>query len=217
MTSALQNLKAWEREYKIKGALWRGSGAVDALEEQLDKRARILELGCGNGKTLLHLAVKSYDVTGVDAARAALRLVRKNAKEKGIETKLARCDVCALPFRDASFDAAIANHVLDALLERERKVTIAEINRVLKAGGLIFLRVFSVRDMRFVLSVREREIEKNTFRKLTGLIQHYFEENELKELLQEFAALKLFTEQKRKVFHGKDYIREEIVAIARRK
>lgn len=217
MNLSLQNLGAWEREYRAKGTLWRGAGAVDALEEMLSRDARILELGCGNGKTLLHLAAKNYNIFGIDSANAALRLTRRNAREKKLDVNLARCDVISLPFRECIFDAAIANHVLDALLERERKITLAEISRVLRAGGLLFLRVFSTRDMRFALSKKMLEVEKNTFRKRAGIVQHYFEEGELRDLLRELEILKLFVERKTKLFRGKEYIREEIVALARKR
>jgi SAM-dependent methyltransferase len=52
---------------------------------------------------------------------------------------LAKCDLQALPFGDASFDWVIANHVLEHVPDDRRAMR--EIRRVLKPGGTALLQV----------------------------------------------------------------------------
>src|SRR5262249_8316726 len=52
---------------------------------------------------------------------------------------LRRLDLTALPFPDAHFDAVIANHVLEHVADERR--ALAEIRRVLRAGGFAMLAV----------------------------------------------------------------------------
>lgn len=96
--------------------------------------ADVLELGCGNGLMWREnvdripagwrLTLTDLSAGMVDTAREAL----------GDRAEYAVADVQALPFPDASFDAAIANHMLFHVEDRPR--ALGEIARVLRPGGL---------------------------------------------------------------------------------
>ena len=65
--------------------------------------ARCLDLACGSGVALPILAELGWSVVGVDIADDLLELARR----RGIG-EILRADVTALPFPDASFDAAVS-------------------------------------------------------------------------------------------------------------
>jgi ubiquinone/menaquinone biosynthesis C-methylase UbiE len=95
--------------------------------------ADVLEVGCGDGNIWREnldrippgwrLTLTDFSPGMVDAARAAL----------GDRAEYAVADVQELPFPDASFDAAIANHMLFHVEDRPR--ALAELARVLRPGG----------------------------------------------------------------------------------
>lgn len=92
---------------------------------------RVLDLGCGDGKTTLEIcgAVGATSIAGVerhDASRAA-------ARERGIGAVDADLDL-PLPFADGAFDVVMSNQVIEHLSDTDRFVT--EIFRVLTPGGL---------------------------------------------------------------------------------
>jgi SAM-dependent methyltransferase len=60
----------------------------------------------------------------------------ETTRATGVAARFAQCDAQALPFRDASFDAVIANHMLYHVPDLPHALT--EFRRVLKTGGTLF-------------------------------------------------------------------------------
>lgn len=100
------------------------------LPRRTSGRARVLELGCGTGHVLKHL-VQYCETWGLDVSPEAVRRARSVAPA----ARLLRARGEALPFQNASFDAALARHVLEHLSEPD--LAIRELHRVLRPGGLL--------------------------------------------------------------------------------
>ncbi len=90
--------------------------------------ARVLDLGCGEGATLINLGVKE-GVVGVDLFEGKLELARRMLP--GCRFVAASAE--ALPFEDASFDHVIVRDVVHHL--DDPGPTVREIGRVLAPGG----------------------------------------------------------------------------------
>ncbi len=90
---------------------------------------RIVDLGCGAGRTLSELAGAGYGarLIGADRNPPSLGL----ARERGLA--VARADLAALPFADGSFDAGILHAVLTTLVPlAARRAVMAEAARVVR-------------------------------------------------------------------------------------
>ncbi len=181
------HLYAWEKDYKMRGGLWRGVSVFDF--SFIPTSAKVLELGCGDGKTLSALVANGFNVTGIDVSPSAIKLARKKIGKKA---KLVVGDVCDLPFEKNSFDAVIAVHVLDHLSQKERKIAVAEIKRVLKKNGVIFFQGFSKNDFRFGAG---EKVEKNTFRRKNNVWYHYFSTLDVRRLFYSFEVVELREER----------------------
>ncbi len=179
------HLYAWEKDYRIRGALWRGPFLSFSFWDFLPPGARVLELGCGDGKTLSALCGAGFEVTGIDVSPTAVKFA---GKKTGKKARLIVGDVCKLPFRDNSFDAVIGVHVFDHLSQTERTSAANEATRVLKPGGLLFFQGFSVNDDRFGSGV---EVEQNTFRRKNNVWYHYFSLEEVENLFRGMAVMQL--------------------------
>lgn len=74
----------WEARYGG-DQVWSGkvNAALAALAEGLPP-GRALDLGCGEGGDVIHLAEVGWDATGVDLAEAAVARARRAAQERGV-------------------------------------------------------------------------------------------------------------------------------------
>lgn len=98
---------------------------------------RILDLGCGFGKTTFSLKARWPDaqVTGVDLADPCLRLGRRMASERGLAIDWRHGDMERLTDADGSADLVVITMVLHEMPESAIRAALRECTRVLKPGG----------------------------------------------------------------------------------
>ena len=106
---------------------------------------RILDIGCGTGINLLWMSRlhRPEQVVGCDFSQTALGLCRRTLRSSaaGAGISLARGDIRRLPFAAKSFDLVTTSEVLDILAPGEDEAALADIHRVLRPGGMAFVRV----------------------------------------------------------------------------
>lgn len=197
---------AWNAEYQRKGAVW--GGAVHYLPF-LSPGSRVIELGCGNGKTLSAMIGWGWDVTAVDFSSRAVTMSRMNP---GILTKADHCmaDARSLPFAAGSFDAVFAVHILSHLFRGDRTTAVAEAKRVLKKGGVLYFSGFSDEDFR---SGKGTTGEEGTVTKGSGISTHYFTEPETRDLFCNLTLQSITTARWSLRIRGQAHSRAEIQAM----
>ena len=122
---------------------------VDALEAAAvvphARGRRVLEAGCGTGLILERLRRAGADLVGIDLSHGMLG----RAAARGF--RVARADLCALPFRDETFDAVCSFKVLAHV--RDIRRAMAELARVTRSGGLVFAEFYNRRSLRHLVRV----------------------------------------------------------------
>jgi ubiquinone/menaquinone biosynthesis C-methylase UbiE len=99
----------------------------------------ILDAGCGTGANLAWLAryAGRGRVVGIDLVSTALRFCRERRHHQ-----LAQASITALPFAEHTFDLVTSFDVLSQLPgPRADEQAIREFHRVLRPGGIAFIRV----------------------------------------------------------------------------
>jgi SAM-dependent methyltransferase len=98
---------------------------------------RVLDVACGPGNFTRDFAGAASDglVVGIDASEPMLEVAVRDTESANVA--YLRGDACALPFRDASFDAVCCFAALYLIEEPMR--ALAEIVRVLAPGGRVAL------------------------------------------------------------------------------
>lgn len=100
--------------------------AVRRYLDALPRDARVLDAGCGEG-VLVDEYAGALNIVGVDPNYVSDR-VREGS-------------VTALPFPDGSFDRALCLDVLEHLSYEDQPRAFAELHRVLRTGGELFVSV----------------------------------------------------------------------------
>ena len=205
----VSHLKAWNTEH-LRG-IWKGPYSLDFFDRHVTPPAHILDAGCGVGRYTIPLAMREYDVTGVDISLFAITELDNVRLRRNMQMGLAAADICHLPFRDNTFDVVVAFGVLQHLLEDERSTVLTEFARVLVPGGTLVIEVLGIEDMR----IGGREVETTTFLRSTGSVYHYFNLHEIKDIFSGLEIINIKENRINKNIAGKDYTRHMISVAAR--
>tara|TARA_Y100000310_G_C20626590_1_gene786273 strand:+ start:753 stop:1418 length:666 start_codon:yes stop_codon:yes gene_type:complete len=123
-------------------------------------KGKILDLGCGGGRTTKYLSDAGYDVIGVDNAK---KMVDK-AKENSPNTHFEVGDACNLHFKDNSFEVVFFSfNGLDYVYPLKNRIAaLKEICRVLKRGGHFVYS--SHNSLSLLFNLRPRFLSRNIFK-----------------------------------------------------
>lgn len=183
--------------------------SVEAWAETIPAGSRIVDIGCGVGRHAVYLGERGFEIAGMDLSPTGVQKTQEACAERQIAFDGRVADMTALPWEDATFDAALSTSVVCHHRHAHMVKTIGEIWRVLKPGGL-FLVDFLHKHTLSYQRVREQaaagqisEVEPNTFvdespepDKMNDafLPHHYCDEEEVRELLRAFEIIRLEAE-----------------------
>jgi SAM-dependent methyltransferase len=111
-------------------------------ERHFPAPGRLVDLGCGTGRLLLHFARRAFSCFGVDLSEAMLDVVREKAVREWLSVERMKANLVELdPLPAASFDyAACLFSTLGMIRGRDHRATfLKHVRRVLKPGGVFVL------------------------------------------------------------------------------
>jgi SAM-dependent methyltransferase len=114
------------------------------VERHCRPPGRLLDLGCGTGRLLVHAARKGYAPVGVDLSAEMLAVASAKAREAGVAVDLVRANVVELDaFRDGAFDHAACLFSTLGMVrgEEARRAVVRHVRRLLRPGGRFILHV----------------------------------------------------------------------------
>lgn len=138
---------------------------VPLREWQLDQltlpdAAAVLSVGCGPGDLWPDVAERVPDGWSLTLTDLSAGMLETASERLWVDltdrTAFAVADAATLPFRDGSFDAVTANHMLYHVPERD--TAIAELARVLRPGGRLYATTNGDGNMRRIYDVLEAVI-----------------------------------------------------------
>ena len=184
----------------------------------------VLELGCGSGNNLLLFYEFGWQVVGIDISAHSLADARHNLSSGQGAVTLLQADLAqAMPSLSGIFDVIILPSFNYYVPRVKFLQLLADCNRLLKAGGLFYLRFRTLQDWRFG---RGQEVERNGFvlecteTGEAGLLNVFYSATEMLGLvaahvgtLQRSQVLKVHYEN---VQNGMTVVNDEIVVWGRR-
>jgi SAM-dependent methyltransferase len=149
-------------EWQVRGPYFAATEARLLDGVRLDAGERLLEIGCGEGANLAHLADRAGERFGVDFS------FKKSEAARTSGASVACADATALPFAGARFDVVLIRDLLHHV--PARIAVLEEAHRVLRPGGrlhliepnarapLVVLQALTVRAERGLLRSTERRL-----------------------------------------------------------
>ena len=132
--------------YDVITRLLGADNARAALIEQAHLRAndRVLDVGCGTGTliTLLKRRQPEVEVVGLDPDPKALARARRKAERAAVSIRFNQGVADALEYPSASYDVVFSSFMFHHLEGNAKERALAEILRVLKPGGSLFMLDF---------------------------------------------------------------------------
>jgi SAM-dependent methyltransferase len=180
----------WDEIFRREGRVYEAPALVfPEVAERLHGSGchQVLDLGCGSGRHVIYLAQQGFHVLGMDNSPTALQLTREWLGQEGLSARLVRADLRRpLPMPAGSFDAVVSTQVIHhALLDTVRR-TAAELGRVVRPGGMLFVTVPLISDA----EESYQEVEPGTLVPVTGsekgLPHHFFTPVGLRSILPMF-------------------------------
>ena len=114
---------------------------MDFVERALGvaKTARVLDLGCGDGRQAVELAHRDYEVVGLDLSLPMLARAGEAAQAKGVKINFIQGDMRDLRF-DGAFDAVYCvGSTFGYFDDDTNQAVLASVFRALKPGGRLLL------------------------------------------------------------------------------
>ena len=107
----------------------------------LQKKARVLDLGCGFGRHAIELAAREYEIAALDVSMPMLQHGLAEAQRRGLTIKFVQRDMRELNFNEV-FDACYCWQTTFGYFDDRTNVQVAQgVARALKPGGRFLLEV----------------------------------------------------------------------------
>jgi len=134
----------WEDAYQIPtgSAFGKPSTEVVTLANTLPPNARILDLGCGEGRNALYLAERGFAVTAVDVSEHGIRKLRSLASQKNIKIHAEVADMRNYRFA-GEFDLIISHGCLHLIERAAWRELLRRIQQYTSVGGYNVVAIFT--------------------------------------------------------------------------
>jgi len=166
------------------------------LNDDRSSSIRLLEVGCGAGNSVFPLleASSSIFIFCCDISERAVSLVRRNVNYNETRCQAFVWDIAEEKDNnqivEGSLDAILCVYVLSAIPSNRLTMAIRNLSRLLRPGGLLFIKDYSMYDMAQLRFKKNNFVQENVYRRGDGTLVHFFTEEELDELLEKTGALK---------------------------
>lgn len=138
---------------------------------------RVLDAGCGVGRHLLPLTEQGFQVWGVDREATVIKVLKTRLAAAAARAYLTQADLRRLPFPAGVFHLVLSINVINHGDTKAFHEYCRELDRVLKAGGHLFVYVSPREFADRVRLPQTRKLEPDTFVDIAtpdGNLVHHF-------------------------------------------
>jgi SAM-dependent methyltransferase len=224
--------KAWEREYKNPKLVTgddKPQSDVRKFFKFLKKNLKIkledkniLDLGCGTGRNSNYLAKKGNKVVGLEISNTALIIAKAKAREMGVKVDYKIHNIGSEYISsDNTFDLVLDVTASNSLDNKERKIYLEEVHRVLKPGGIFYVRTLCKdgdKNAKKLIKKFPGKEQDTYINKEMNLVERVFTEEDFRKLYSKyFEIIQLTKKSSYTKFGGQSYKRNFWLAVMKNK
>lgn len=131
-----------EQPYKESPSVPSVKGFFEKYGEEF-KGGKVLDLGCGNGRNLRHIAKLGFETHGIDISKEGLKQLKESLEKESLSADIKQGSFYNLSYNDKIFDCIVSINALQHNDWKGAEKSFAEAARVLKNKGLFLLQVRS--------------------------------------------------------------------------
>lgn len=135
-----------------------------ALVKEKYNKAKILDLGCGDGWISITAAKRGHETWGLDSSKTSIKEARESAEKEELKNVHFQVgDALNLPYQSDFFEVLIDRGLFHHILPENRPHYFDNIHKVLKPESLLYLSVFSDRNERDTGQTFTKELVNELF------------------------------------------------------
>lgn len=168
---------------------------IDLFSEFVQEEDKILDVGCGYGRTLNELYSKGYkNLCGIDFSNKMIERGRKQFPWLNLKINEDK----KIPYEDNNFDSIILFAVLTCIVSDDEQIfLINEIKRVLKPNGILYMNDFLLntdeRNVKRYKLYKDKYDKYGVFELPEGAVLRHHDLNWIKSIISDFNTIKLET------------------------
>ncbi len=169
------------------------------------RNTKLLDYGCGQGAHTWYLAREGFDTYAFDGSPSAVKKARDYLTSEGLNAHFDVMDATNVAYPEKFFDGVIDSACIGHNKIEDITTMYSMIYKVLKENGRLFTSFFSTKTTGFGTG---EQVLGNTYRGVTvgplaGLgVVHFWEENELKGIIEEIGFRDIEIERYSHMDHG---------------
>ncbi len=154
MSAGAQLQHYWEKAYESSNTPFDADIPdewIQSLESDGRIRSKVLDAGCGPGRTTIYLASRGYDATGIDISETAILRAQQRAADKQSTAHFRQANLFdtsgSLAAHVNTFDTIVDIGCFHSLYSDQDRAAYAEsIHHLSRPGATLYLRAFSSRN-----------------------------------------------------------------------
>lgn len=115
---------------------------IKFLSHIFTKKQKLIELGCGSGRTLIPLLQKGYRINGLDLSQSMLAQLRQKLLSVKNTSRLFHQDLTKLSLKDKYDGANLSQRTLNFITDpNKQQKALTNISRILKPGARLIINL----------------------------------------------------------------------------
>ena len=171
--------------------------------QKIKQGGKVLDIGIGQGRNSFFLLDKGFKLEGIDPSKAAIDILKKQAKEQKLDLAVFNEDFLSFGAKQGRYDALLIFGLVQILSEKQIGQLAEKTSNWLKPNGLAFITSFTKKEKVFMPKTNEwQKLGQSSFGNGKGLFRTFLHANEAQKFFKGFDFIHTWEGLGQKHRHG---------------